>query len=278
MTLQLRGVKPTVCVVGSTNVDLVVTGPRLPRPGETVSDGVFHRSPGGKGANQALAAARAGAAATFVAGVGDDGLGDEALRTLRSSGVDLSRVIAVPGASTGVALIAVDASGENQIAVAPGANHEVGPHDIDSRGFDAVLCQMEIRDDTLATAASQATGLFILNAAPARLIPDKVLERADIIIVNETERDFLSKQLEQFSGTLVVTEGAKGAAAHKGGTCVASAQPPRVEAIDTVGAGDAFCGTLAAHLAGGAELKEALVRACEAGAVAATKPGAQSPE
>lgn len=141
--------KPTVCVVGSTNLDLVVHAPRLPRPGETVSDGVFSRVPGGKGANQALAAARAGAAATFVGAVGDDGLGDEALAVLRAGGIDLSGVVTTPGAATGVALIAIDASGENQIAVAPGANHRLGPDDFDVAGFDAVLCQMEINDEAL---------------------------------------------------------------------------------------------------------------------------------
>ncbi len=271
---QLSG--PTVCVIGSTNVDMVVNCPHLPRPGETISNGTFHRSPGGKGANQALAASHAGAKTTFIGAIGDDGLGDEALATLRSSGVDLSCVVTVSGTATGVALIAVDAAGENQIAVAPGANHKLNPGDLQVGGFDAVLCQMEIRDDTLAAAAAGATGLFILNAAPARTIPEAVLERADIIIVNETENEFLSEQLVQFAGTVILTEGAKGATAFKSGVRLASAVPPEIDPVDTVGAGDAFCGTLTAHLASGVSLGEALERACEAGAVAATQTGAQS--
>ena len=267
--------QPTVCVVGSTNLDLVVHAPRLPRPGETVSDGVFSRVPGGKGANQALAAARAGAAATYVGAVGDDGLGDEALAVLKAGGVDLSGVVTTAGAATGVALIAIDAAGENQIAVAPGANHRLGPGDFDVAGFDAVLCQMEISDAALMAAADGATGLFLLNAAPARAIPDKVLARADMIIVNESENDFLSDQLQQFEGTLILTEGAKGATAFAAGVRLESAVPPKVEPVDTVGAGDAFCGALATHLAAGMGLAEALNLACEAGAIATTRRGAQ---
>ncbi len=267
---------PTVCVVGSTNVDLVVKCPHLPRPGQTISGGTFHRSPGGKGANQALAAAQAGAETTYVGAIGADGLGDEALATLRSSGVDLSRVVTASGTATGVALIAVDAAGENQIAVAPGANHKLDPGDLEVGGFDAVLCQMEIRDDTLTAAAAGATGLFVLTAAPARTIPDSVLERSDIIIVNETENEFLSEQLRRFAGTLIVTEGAKGATAFESGVRLASAEPPEIDAVDTVGAGDAFCGALTACLASEVGLGEALERACEAGAIAATQAGAQA--
>ncbi len=276
MTPPQQPAKPTVCVVGSTNVELVVMCPRLPRPGETISDGVFHRSPGGKGANQALAAAHTGAATTFVGAIGDDGLGDEALATLRSSGVDLSHVITASGTATGVALIAIDAAGENQIAVAPGANRKLHPGDLEVGGFDAVLCQMEIRDDTLTAAAAGATGLFVLNAAPARTIPKQVLERSDIVIVNETENEFLSEQLQQFGSTLIVTEGAKGATALRRGVRLASAVPPEVDAVDTAGAGDAFCGALTACLASGSDLAEALERACAAGAFVATQAGAQA--
>lgn len=267
--------QPTVCVVGSTNLDLVVHAPRLPRPGETVSDGVFSRVPGGKGANQALAAARAGAAATFIGAVGDDGLGAEALAVLKAGGVDLSGVVTAAGASTGVALIAIDAAGENQIAVAPGANHRLGSGDFDVAGFDAVLCQMEISDDALVAVAQGATGLLLLNAAPARAIPDEMLARADMIIVNESENEFLAAQLQQFAGTLILTEGAKGATAFSAGVRKASAVPPKVEPIDTVGAGDAFCGALTTHLASGRGLAEALDLACEAGAIATTRRGAQ---
>lgn len=267
---------PTVCVVGSTNVDLVVTGQRLPAPGETVSGGLFSRSPGGKGANQALAAQRQGARVTFIGAVGDDALAAEALQILKAGGADVSGVVTVAGSATGVALIAIDAAGENQISVAPGANHKLQPSDLNVAGFDAVLCQLEISDATVSAAALQATNLFCLNAAPARPIPQDVVDRADVIIVNETEHASLINQLDRFPRLLVVTKGAAGADAYRGGELVASGTPPVVEAIDTVGAGDSFCGVLVVDLARGLDIAEALGRACAAGALAATRPGAQN--
>lgn len=273
--MSTNSAPPTICVVGSTNVDLVVTGPRLPSPGETVSGGMFDRHPGGKGANQALAARRQGGQVTFVGAVGEDPLAAEALDLLKRDGVDVSNVICLAGVATGVALIAVDAYGENQISVAPGANHKLAPTDVNTTGFDAVLCQLESSDAAITEAANQADGLFCLNAAPARPIPDVVLQRADVIIVNETENAMLAGQLATFGGLLIITKGAAGADAYRDGAVVATATPPRVNAIDAVGAGDSFCGALVVALASGLEIGDALTRACAAGALAATRPGAQ---
>ena len=272
----VSGEHPTVCVVGSVNVDLIVTGPHLPTPGETVTGGVFSRTSGGKGANQAIAARRHGAEVSLIAAVGDDSLAEEALALLRRENIDLSGVSTVVNQSTGVALIVVDGAGENQIAVAPGANRLLEPSSVHARGFDAVLCQLEIPDRTVIEIAEQATGLLCINAGPARPLPQAVLQRADVIIVNETEHQALQGQLANFDKLLIVTRGSRGADAYRAGALLAGAQPPTVEAIDTVGAGDAFCGTLVADLARGLDVENALVRACEAGALATTRSGAQA--
>lgn len=266
---------PAICVVGSVNLDLVAACPRLPGPGETVTNATFSRYPGGKGANQALAAKRQGANVRLIAAVGADSLADEALTLLRSEGVDLSRLVTVENRSTGVALVVVDRNGENQITVAPGANRNLEPSDIEAGGFDAVLCQLEIRNDTVTEAARQATGLFCLNAAPARPLPGAVLGRVDLIIVNELEYQLLRSQLDGCEGLVVVTRGARGADAFRREQQVATVPSPSVEAVDTVGAGDAFCGTLVVELARGLDIEPALVRACRAGAIAATRIGAQ---
>lgn len=275
MTQQMRAATPTICVVGSVNLDIVAACPRLPAPGETVTDATLSRYPGGKGANQALAARRQGAEVTLIAAVGNDSPAGEALGMLRDGGVDLSRLLTVDSESTGVALIVVDQQGENQIAVAPGANRHLHSRHIDTEGFDAVLCQLEINEDAVITAAHGATGLFCLNAAPARPIPEPVLERADLIIVNEIEQETLRDQLTRFEGLLVVTRGARGAEAFRRGNLIATAQSPSIDAVDTVGAGDAFCGSLVVDLARGIDIDVALQRACRAGAVAATRVGAQ---
>jgi ribokinase len=268
--------QPTICVVGSVNVDLIVTGPHLPTPGETVTGGVFSRGSGGKGANQALAARHHGAEVALIAAVGDDPMATEALTLLRREGIDLSGVTTVANQATGVALIAVDGAGENQIAVAPGANRLLEPTHVRAGGFDAVLCQLEIPDRTLIEVAEQVTGLLCINAGPARPLPEPLLQRSDVIIVNETEHDALEDQLADFAGLLVVTRGSRGADGYRAGIRVATAKPPVVDAIDTVGAGDAFCGTLVVELARGADVNNALARGCEAGALATTRSGAQA--
>ncbi|HSJ35445.1 MAG TPA: ribokinase [Acidimicrobiia bacterium] len=266
---------PNVAVVGSVNLDLVASCPRLPRPGETVSAVSFDRYPGGKGANQALAARRAGADVTLVAAVGDDPEADSALALLSADGLDLSRLVIITDSPTGLALIAVDAAGENQIVVVPGANHALRPEMADAAGFEAVLCQLEIPLETVAAAAATATGLFCVNAAPAHNLPEAVLERADVIIVNETERDALADSLAEIPALVVVTLGAAGAKAYRNGRLVAERQPPPVDPVDTVGAGDAFCGALVTALAGGAGVQEAMTWAVTAGALATTRHGAQ---
>lgn len=264
-----------ICVVGSVNLDLVATCQQLPSPGETVGGATFSRHAGGKGANQALAARRQGADVTLIAAIGDDALAEEALALLREDGVDLSRLVTVSDESTGVALIVVDSAGENQIAVAPGANGRLGAEDVDPADFDVVLCQLEIPDDAVVEAARISTGVFCVNAAPARPLPDPILDRADAIIVNEIEHEALRGQLVDYPGLLVVTRGAIGADAFRHGELVATATPPPVDAIDTVGAGDAFCGVLVVELGRGSTVETALTTACIAGAFAATRPGAQ---
>lgn len=266
-----------VLVVGSVNLDLIATCRRLPGPGETVTDGVLQRSPGGKGANQALAAKRHGAEVALVAAVGSDGMADEALSVMRDAGVDLSRVVTVDDAATGVALIAVDRSGQNQIAIAPGANRKLGPYDVGVDEFDAVLCQLEVRLDAVIEVAEATGGMFCLNAAPTQPLPQRLLDLCDVIIVNEPEHADLADQLVDFSGLLIVTLGSRGAVAYHDGEIVASMPSPPVEAVDTVGAGDAFCGTLVASLASGATIEKSLRVSCAAGSHATTYRGAQVP-
>ena len=264
----------TVTVVGSINLDLVAACPRLPRPGETVLASDLARYPGGKGANQALAAARAGADVILVGAVGDDPEADAALALLRESNVDLSRVI-VSAAPTGIALITVDESGENQIVVVPGANATLTAEQIDASGADVVLCQLEIPDEAVLAAGRTATGLFCVNAAPARPLGEEILDRVDVVIVNEGEREALADELAHTSALVVVTLGAAGAKAYRSGRLVAEAIPPSVDPVDTVGAGDAFCGAFVTALGGGASVATALAWGCAAGALATTRPGAQ---
>lgn len=265
---------PAIAVVGSVNLDLVASCPRLPRPGETVSARAFNRYPGGKGANQALAARRCGADVTLLAAVGDDPEAEAALALLAEDGVDLSRLTVVE-APTGLALIAVDGNGENQIVVIPGANHAVTPENVDTAGYDAVLCQLEIPLETVTAAARSASGLLCVNAAPAQDLPGEVLERADVLIVNETERDALGDSLADTAALVVVTLGAAGAKAYRNRRLVTERRPPPVDPIDTVGAGDAFCGALVTALAEGAGVESALSWAVTAGALATTRHGAQ---
>jgi len=265
----------TLCVVGSVNLDLVAVCASLPGPGETVVDARFNRYPGGKGANQALAAKRLGSDVTLIAAVGSDEAATEALDLLRVAGVDLSRIIVLDRESTGVALIVVDDSGENQIAVASGANMALSPEHIDVSGFDAVLCQFEVRSDVILEAARQADGLFCVNTAPARVLESEIIARADVIVANEGEYDMLAGQLDHFQGLLVVTHGPRSAEAFRDGKLVARAVPPKVHAVDAVGAGDAFCGALVHALARDEGIEHALALANAAGAITASRTGAQ---
>lgn len=264
-----------ITVVGSVNLDLVATGATLPRPGETVTGATMARHPGGKGANQALAARRLGAAVGLVAHVGADAMADEALALLRADGVDLTGCRADPSAPTGVALIAVAADGENLIVVAPGANAGFGADALPPLGADALICQLELPVATVAAAVAAATGFVCVNLAPAAEVPPALLARADLIIVNEGEAAFYGDKLRAATGLVAETLGARGARLLRGGEVVAEATPPMVTALDSTGAGDAFVGALTVALLEGQPPAAALAFACAAGALAATKPGAQ---
>ncbi len=254
---------PRITVVGSANTDHVARCERLPRPGETVTDATFDRAPGGKGANQAVAAARMGAQVRFVGRVGTD---DLVLRSLQSDGVDISGVVRDEGES-GVALILVDATGENVIAVAPGANRRLTADDVEVGAADAVMCQLEIPFEAVAAAAAQAR-FFCLNAAPAR---GPLPVNPDLLVVNRYEYDAIG----QPPGLVALTLGEEGAALLDGGVEVARARPPSVRAVDGTAAGDAFCAALVVSLLEGLARDDALRRACAAGALAASRPGAQ---
>jgi ribokinase len=257
---------PSLTVVGSVNLDLVASVEWLPRPGETVTDALFARHPGGKGANQAVAAARLGAEVRFVGAVGSDEFADEALVGLREAGCVLElRTVDGP---TGVALIYVDAEGETQIAVAPGANTGLKAEDVNVDG--AVLCQLEIPVVAVEAAAERAS-FFSLNAAPARPISTELLRRADLVVVNRYERDVLPATPR----LAAVTLGAEGALLLEDGKEVARVEPPRVVTVDGTAAGDAFTACLVVSLLEGRAGEDALARACKAGALAASRPGAQ---
>jgi ribokinase len=264
------GPEPRLSVVGSINLDLVARSPRLPRPGETVTDAVFSRHPGGKGANQAVAAARLGADVRFVGCMGNDELADEAVAGLVEAGVELD--IPIVGLPTGVALVTVDPQGETQIVVAPGANAGLGPDDASVRPGDAVLCQLEIPGTTVAAAAAAADGFFCLNAAPARPVAPEVLSRADLVVVNRFEYDAIDKRRTRL---VALTLGADGAILIRKGRVIARGAPPPVTAVDGTAAGDAFTACLVVSLLEGRDHEEALRRACAAGAIAAARPGAQ---
>ena len=258
---------PRVAVVGSANVDHVARCERLPRPGETVTDAEFERVPGGKGANQAVAAARLGAQVSFIGRIGSD---DLVLRSLEREGVDTGGVTRDDG-ETGVALILVDQSGENVIVVAPGANRRLAPEDVHIGEADAVICQLEIPVEVVAAAGAQAR-FFCLNAAPARdLDSGHPRLQPDLLVVNRYEYEHVATG----ESLVALTLGAEGAVLLERGHEVARARPPAVTAVDGTAAGDAFCAALVVSLLEGRERGAALQRACAAGALAASRPGAQ---
>jgi ribokinase len=264
---SLAHVSARLTVVGSINLDLVAKAERLPRPGETVTGATFSQIPGGKGANQAVAAARLGATVTMIGCVGDDEFADLALVELRAAGVNLTRLKTVTTA-TGVALITVDATGENDIVVAPGANSELLPADVDLGECDSVLCQLEIPLETVEHISNTAPADFFLNAAPAR----GPVPAADVTIVNQLEVDALTHH----EGVIVITLGAEGAVMMENGEEIARAAPPPVTAVDGTAAGDAFTACLVVSLLEDRTREEALRRACIAGALSASKFGAQT--
>lgn len=266
---------PSIVVVGSVNLDLAASVSRLPIAGETVTGAELQRFPGGKGANQALAAKRLGADVSIVARVGDDAAADEALALLQSGEVDLTACGRDAGAPTGIALIAVAPSGENQIVVAPGANRHLRPDMLDLPEADALICQLEVPVDTLTHAAKVFKGFFCINLAPALDVPLDLIQRADLVVVNETEAAYFGDALAVGDGLLATTFGAEGAVLKKGRETVAEAKPPPIEAVDATGAGDTFTAALTVAIVEGQDPTAALRFACAAGAAAATKAGAQ---
>ncbi|HEY6029116.1 MAG TPA: ribokinase, partial [Gaiellaceae bacterium] len=257
---------PRITVVGSLNVDLVARCHKLPQPGETVGGAEFRRIPGGKGANQAVAAARLGAQVRFVGRVGRDRF---ALEALEREGIDVEGVGADDGES-GVALIFVDDEGENVIVVAPEANGRLRGADVVVGEADALLCQLEVPVEAVDAAAAQARW-FCLNAAPAVHVPAALVRAADLVVVNRYELDALPETPRLTALTL----GAEGAVLLEAGVEVARAAAPRVEAVDGTAAGDAFCAALLVYLLRGIDREQALRLACAAGAIAASRLGAQ---
>lgn len=271
----MPGRNPTIVVIGSVNLDLAAKVPRLPAPGETVTGAELGRFPGGKGANQALAARRLGADVLLHARVGADANAEEALALLRTEGVNLTDCAVDPNAPTGVALISVSPSGENQIVVAPGANRTLLPDLLDLPWADALICQLEVPVETISKAADEFAGLFCVNLAPAMQVPASILKRADLIVVNETEAAFYADLLDDVDALVAITHGAEGAHLQKNGDKLASTPPPAVEAVDATGAGDCFTAALTIALVEKQAYHDALAFACAAGACATTKHGAQ---
>lgn len=270
-----------VVVVGSLNLDLVARTPRIPQPGETVQGTDYSELPGGKGLNQAVAAARAGARVAMVGALGDDAAGDTLRDVARGDGVDDRWITTVNGVPTGRALIAVDDAAENSIVVVPGANAHVALTELPVARV--VLAQLEIDPAVVAAAfrrAREHRAITVLNPAPAERAPADLLALADIVIPNQHELEVLGgRQALADAGvrTLVVTLGGDGADLFDGTDPSATAlhvDPFPIEPVDTTGAGDAFCGGLVARLAAGDALTDALVFAAANGALATTRAGA----
>jgi ribokinase len=265
-----------VVVVGSLNVDVVATVKRHPRSGETVVGSSLRRLPGGKGANQAVAAAEAGATVALVGCVGDDADGAANVAGLRARGVDTSGVRTVPG-PTGTALIVVDRAGENTIVVVPAANAELRAADladVDLGPADVVLLQLEIPLPVVMAAirvAGDAGARVVLNLAPFRELAPGLLDACDPVVANENEAYELVHRPRSF----LITLGPHGAHWERPPDQPIDVRAPHVEVVDTTGAGDTFAGTLAAAFALGASRLEAMTAAVAAAARSVTRPGAQ---
>lgn len=269
---------PRIRVIGSINLDIVARVHALPRPGETVSGGVLAHYPGGKGANQALAARKLGAEVSMFGCVGEDGASEQALALLKSNQVNVQGVAILNDVATGVALIAVDDKGENQIVVAPGANARVSASTLaDMTGdYDATLCQLELPIETISYLSDTVTGLLCINLAPAQPLPQNILDRADILVVNETEAAFYGDQLNGSKALIIQTLGAEGAVAFQGGKEIARCASPAVVPVDTTGAGDTFVGAFMVAFLSEGSVAKALAYACAAGAAATLTAGAQT--
>lgn len=285
---------PEITVVGSLNLDTTVRVPHLPAPGETVLGTGHFDDTGGKGANQAVAASRLGRSVAMVGQVGDDDAGRRLLSSLTAAGVDVAAVAVSGTAPSGVAVITVDSVGENMIVVDPGANGAFRPSDLDPAlsvvaAAAVVLAQLEIPIETVASVVAAATGLVILNPAPAALLDQEVLSSVDVLVPNATELGLLAgkpppvtpaeamamAQRLDGPGAVVVTLGAAGAVV-VGDGYTEHVPAPTIVAVDPTGAGDAFCGGLADGLVTGENLVDAVRWAVRCGAVAATRWGAQA--
>jgi ribokinase len=286
-----------VFVVGSITQDFGMYVERRPEPGETVTDARLATHNGGKGANQATAAALLGASVVFLGRVGDDGFGEPLVQSLADKGVDTSLIEAAPDSSTGTAFITVTPDGENTITVAPGANRRLTTDDVDTASESigearVLVVQMEVPNEVVLRAVEVAAGSrtrALVNLAPPFEVPRTLLEKLDPLVVNEHEAAFLlGERVEGVDGALsaapeilalgpksaVITVGEAGAV-FADGESTQHLPAPKVDVVDTTGAGDAFVGALAAQLAQGASLEEAVAYAVRAGAAAVTKEGAQ---
>jgi ribokinase len=290
--------RPHICVVGSSNIDLTFRTPRLPRPGETIGGSQFHLGFGGKGANQAVMAARLGARVTMVGRVGSDIFGEQVLRNYREQGVDTTHVGTDPQRPTGTAAIVVDDQAQNAIIVVPGANLGLTPDDVRRaadaiRSADVLLCQLEVPVGTTREAfrvARTAGVRTILNPAPAVPLADELLQLADLCVPNETEAELLTgvpvpdlsgageaarRLLRRGPRTLILTLGAQGALLVDERSSEHFPAVP-VQAVDSAGAGDVFIGSLAVAWAEGKSLSKAVRRANAVAALSVTRLGTQA--
>ena len=286
-----------IYVIGSINTDMIVKADKLPSPGQTVMGGDFLMTAGGKGGNQAVAAARHGALVSMVANLGEDIFGDQAVSRLQSEGIDCTHVGRDANHPSGVALISVDASGENHIVVAPGANSTVTEQQVEAAlasipAGSIVLLQLEIPLATVSHAialANEKSCRVMLDPAPAQALPEEMLQGLYLLTPNETEAEILTgmavadpdsatqaaeRLLEAGAQNVAVTLGARGVllANDQGSELIAA---PSVKALDTTAAGDCFNGSVAVALAGGNDLRDAMAFACKAASISVTRMGAQ---
>lgn len=286
-----------IVVVGSSNTDMIIKSEKIPKPGETVIGGKFYKAAGGKGANQAVAAARAGGEVTLISCVGDDVFGSEAISGLEKDGINIEYVKMDPEEASGIALIFIDGAGENSISVASGANLKLNESDIESAkmrisGADVLLMQLEIPIKTVEAASiigKSAGAQVILNPAPAQPLRDELLKNVTVLTPNESEAELLTGievndendaekaseiLLEKGVETVIITLGSKGAFLNtkEESTLIRGF---KVDAVDTTAAGDVFNGALAVAIAEGKELKPAILFANAAAAYSVTRIGAQ---